>query len=122
MTIHVETFGSEEECDATTGSEEEWDAFAATQKGYTHFHRLRWRTVMERVFDHQCVYLARDATNSWAFTARSSAQRGVRTLSRLDTIVNMAGDRTNTAIRRSDEAVAVARRDRVKLLGSAACR
>jgi serine/alanine adding enzyme len=58
MTIHVETFGSEEEWDATTGSEEEWDAFAATQKGYTHFHRLRWRTVMERVFDHKCVYLA----------------------------------------------------------------
>jgi FemAB-related protein (PEP-CTERM system-associated) len=47
--IYVEQF---------TGIEEEWDTFALAQKGFTHFHRLRWRSVMERVFGHDCVYLA----------------------------------------------------------------
>src|SRR5258708_5509773 len=40
------------------GNEEEWDTFAAAQHGYTHFHRLRWRAVIERTFGHECVYLA----------------------------------------------------------------
>lgn len=45
-----------------TGSEEEWDRFAADQRGYTHFHRLRWRELIVDVFGHECVYLAaRDA-------------------------------------------------------------
>jgi len=45
-----------------TGGEEEWDLFAARQQGYTHFHRLRWRTLIGDVFGHECVYLAaRDA-------------------------------------------------------------
>jgi len=44
------------------GTEEEWDAFAAKQIGYTHFHRLRWRRLVEEVFGHECIYLsARDA-------------------------------------------------------------
>jgi FemAB-related protein (PEP-CTERM system-associated) len=44
------------------GTEEEWDAFAAQQIGYTHFHRLRWRRLVEDVFDHECIYLsAREA-------------------------------------------------------------
>lgn len=61
MTIRVEIFGTEEEWDDSTGSESEWDSFAGIQKGYTHFHQIRWRTVIERVFGHQCVYLgARD--------------------------------------------------------------
>jgi len=47
--IYVEQF---------TGIEEEWDTFAIAQKGFTHFHRLRWRSVMERVFGHDCIYLA----------------------------------------------------------------
>jgi serine/alanine adding enzyme len=40
------------------GTEDEWDAFAARQDGYTHFHRYRWRQVIERVFGHECIYLA----------------------------------------------------------------
>src|SRR5205823_808153 len=38
--------------------EEEWDGFVGAQEGYTHFHRLRWRTLIERVFGHECIYLA----------------------------------------------------------------
>jgi serine/alanine adding enzyme len=49
VTISVEAF---------TGTEQEWDAFAASQHGYTHFHRLRWRAVVERVLGHECIYLA----------------------------------------------------------------
>jgi FemAB-related protein (PEP-CTERM system-associated) len=40
------------------GGEADWDAFAASQRGYTHFHRLRWRSVIDRVFGHECIYLA----------------------------------------------------------------
>lgn len=40
------------------GTEAEWDAFAAAQDGYTHFHRFRWRALIEKVFGHECVYLA----------------------------------------------------------------
>ncbi|HEX9085175.1 MAG TPA: hypothetical protein VF836_10580, partial [Gemmatimonadaceae bacterium] len=121
MTLHIQTFGSEEEWDESTGSEEEWDTFAATQKGYTHFHRLRWRTVIERVFGHECVYLAaRDKTGKLA---------GILPLVRVRSVVfghylvsmpfvNYGGPvGTDAAIRALvDEAVAVARRDRVKLL------
>jgi serine/alanine adding enzyme len=39
------------------GTEEEWDTFAAAQPGYTHFHRLAWRSVVEEVFGHECIYL-----------------------------------------------------------------
>jgi serine/alanine adding enzyme len=119
--IEVQTFGSEEEWDATTGSEEEWDAFAATQKGYTHFHRMRWRTVIERVFGHQCVYLAaRDASGKLV---------GILPLVRVRSVVfghylvsmpfvNYGGPVGTPAGIRAlvDAAVAVARRDRVKLL------
>lgn len=41
-----------------SGSADEWNAFAAAQPGYTHFHRYEWRGVIERVFGHECVYLA----------------------------------------------------------------
>ena len=45
-----------------TGTADAWDAFVATQPGWTHFHRYGWRAVIERVFGHQCLYLAaRDA-------------------------------------------------------------
>jgi len=42
-----------------------WDEFVRTQPHWTHFHLYGWRTVIERVFGHDCVYLlARDtATN-----------------------------------------------------------
>ena len=47
--------------DAYRGAEAEWDDFARAQRGFTHFHRWRWRSVMEGVFGHECTYLcARD--------------------------------------------------------------
>lgn len=107
--------------DEFTGSEEEWDIFAAAQDGYTHFHRLRWRSVMERVFGHECVYLA----------ARDADQRlvGVLPLVRVRSMVfghylvsmpflNYGGPLgTDGGIRALvDEAIELARRDRVKLL------
>src|ERR1700716_2776763 len=47
------------------GTAEEWDAFAVEQAGYTHFHRFQWRTVIENVFGHECLYLAaRDSDGS----------------------------------------------------------
>lgn len=36
----------------------EWDGFVRAQDGWTHFHLYAWRDVMERVFDHECPYLA----------------------------------------------------------------
>jgi len=45
------------------GSACEWDDFVRAQPGWTHFHLHGWRTVIERVFGHECVYLvARSAT------------------------------------------------------------
>lgn len=43
----------------------EWDAFVRNQPGWTHFHLFGWRTVIQRVFRHECPYLVvRDATTS----------------------------------------------------------
>ena len=36
----------------------EWDAFVRAAPGWTHFHLHGWRTVIERVFGHECLYLA----------------------------------------------------------------
>jgi FemAB-related protein (PEP-CTERM system-associated) len=42
-----------------------WDEFVRAQAHWTHFHLHGWRTVMERVFGHDCVYLiARDAATN----------------------------------------------------------
>ncbi|HYD53075.1 MAG TPA: GNAT family N-acetyltransferase, partial [Gemmatimonadaceae bacterium] len=49
MTTRVERYG---------GSPGVWDAFARAQAGFSHFHLHGWRTVMERVFGHECLYLA----------------------------------------------------------------
>lgn len=121
MTIRVEIFGLEEEWDAATGSEEEWDAFAVQQSGYTHFHRIRWRTVIERVFGHQCVYLG----------ARGSDGKllGILPLVRVRSVVfghylvsmpflNYGGPiGTDDGVRALvNEAVELARREGVKLL------
>jgi serine/alanine adding enzyme len=103
------------------GTEEVWDKFAAAQTGYTHFHRLRWRAVMERVFGHECVYLAaRNAEGELA---------GVLPLVRVRSVVfghylvsmpflNYGGPLgTDAGIRALvDEATELARRDKVKLL------
>ena len=49
MTLRVELF---------EGSETEWDACVRASDGWTHFHRFGWRTVIEQVFGHECLYLA----------------------------------------------------------------
>jgi FemAB-related protein (PEP-CTERM system-associated) len=48
VTIRVEPY---------SGGAEEWDA-CVERFGGTHFHRLGWRTVYERVYGHECLYLA----------------------------------------------------------------
>jgi FemAB-related protein (PEP-CTERM system-associated) len=110
--IYVEQF---------TGLEEEWDNFAVAQDGFTHYHRLRWRAVMERVFGHECIYLAaRDETDELV---------GVLPLVRVRSkvfghylvsmpFVNSGGPLgTEEGIRAlADEAVSLSRMDRVKLL------
>jgi serine/alanine adding enzyme len=104
-----------------TGREEEWDAFAAAQDGYTHFHRLRWRAVIERTFGHECVYLsARNPEGELV---------GVLPLVRVRSVVfghylvsmpflNYGGPLGTDAgiCALVDEAIELARRDRVKLL------
>jgi serine/alanine adding enzyme len=103
------------------GSEEEWDAFARAHPGFTHFHRLRWRSLMTEVFGHECVYLAaRDERGTLA---------GVLPLVRVRSLVfghylvsmpflNYGGPLGSesgiTAL--VDEAVALARAEKVKLL------
>jgi serine/alanine adding enzyme len=48
-----------------SGTPQEWDGFAVSQSGYTHFHRFQWRTLIEKVFGHECLYLAaRDSDGS----------------------------------------------------------
>lgn len=49
MTIRVAPF---------TGSPDEWDRFVRASDGWTHFHLYGWRGVTERVFGHECVFLA----------------------------------------------------------------
>src|SRR5215510_5301420 len=45
------------------GQPAEWDEFVRAQPGWTHFHLHGWRTVIERVFRHECIYLvARNPT------------------------------------------------------------
>ncbi len=43
---------------AFAGPPAEWDGFAREQPGYTHFHGYGWKGVIERVFGHECLYLA----------------------------------------------------------------
>ena len=40
------------------GTAAEWDACVRAVPGWTHFHLYGWRGVMEKVFGHECVYLA----------------------------------------------------------------
>ncbi|HEX2602853.1 MAG TPA: FemAB family XrtA/PEP-CTERM system-associated protein [Gemmatimonadaceae bacterium] len=112
MTVEVERFG---------GTEEEWDAFASAHEGYTHFHRLRWRALMERVFGHECLYLA---ARDW-----DGALIGVLPLVRVRSLVfghylvsmpflNYGGPLgSDKAVRALvDECMELARRENVKLL------
>jgi FemAB-related protein (PEP-CTERM system-associated) len=50
-----------------TGPSSEWDAFVRAQADWTHFHLYGWRTLIERAFRHECVYLA----------ARDSSTKGL---------------------------------------------
>jgi serine/alanine adding enzyme len=43
---------------AFSGSPPEWDDFVRRQASWTHFHLYGWRSVIERVFGHECIYLA----------------------------------------------------------------
>jgi FemAB-related protein (PEP-CTERM system-associated) len=43
------------------GAPADWDTFVRAQAGWSHFHLYGWRTVIERAFGHECLYLvARD--------------------------------------------------------------
>jgi FemAB-related protein (PEP-CTERM system-associated) len=104
-----------------SGTADEWDSFVREQPAATHCHLHGWRTVLERVFGHQCVYLAaRDA---------SGALQGVLPLVRVRSVVfghylvsvpflNYGGPvGTDEAVRAlAIEASHLATRDRVKLL------
>jgi serine/alanine adding enzyme len=53
--------------DRFSGTAGEWDTIARGSPGFTHFHLYGWRSVMERVFGHECIYLAaRDETSALA--------------------------------------------------------
>ncbi len=53
MTLRVERF---------SGSGVEWDACVRGARAWTPFHRWGWKSVIEQVFGHECLYLAaRDA-------------------------------------------------------------
>lgn len=103
------------------GSAQEWDAFATRQHGFTHFHRAGWREVISRVFGHECPYLA-------AYNANGELA-GILPLVRVRSavfghylvsmpFVNCGGPiGTDIAVRAlADEAVALARGDKVRLL------
>jgi len=48
---------------AFEGPGAEWDAAVHAGAGWTHFHGWGWKAVIERVFGHECTYLAaRDDT------------------------------------------------------------
>ena len=112
MTIDVELYG---------GTEEEWDGFAAVQPGFTHFHKLRWRSLMDRVFGHECLYLA---ARNW-----EGELVGILPLVRVRSLVfghylvsmpflNYGGPLGNDAAIRAlvDEAAVLAKQQKVKLL------
>ncbi|MEO8716291.1 MAG: FemAB family XrtA/PEP-CTERM system-associated protein [Acetobacteraceae bacterium] len=41
-----------------TGPAAAWDQFVRSMQGHTHFHLHGWKTVLERSFGHECLYLA----------------------------------------------------------------
>jgi FemAB-related protein (PEP-CTERM system-associated) len=46
------------------GTDAEWDRFASAQAGFTHFHRIGWRGVIESAFGHECLYFAARSAGS----------------------------------------------------------
>ncbi|HYU53812.1 MAG TPA: FemAB family XrtA/PEP-CTERM system-associated protein [Gemmatimonadaceae bacterium] len=110
--------------DRFDGTEAEWNRFAAEQRGYTHYHRLEWRSLIGDVFGHECLYLsAREGRG------RGAELTGVLPLVRVRSMVfghylvsmpflNYGGPLGNDAAIRAlvAEASELARRDKVKLL------
>jgi serine/alanine adding enzyme len=103
------------------GSSAEWDAFVRRTAAWTHFHLAGWRDVIARVLGHECLYLA----------ARTDAGQliGVLPLVRVKSFLfghyivsmpflNYGGPLGSPAATAEliGHAVALARRDRVKLL------
>jgi serine/alanine adding enzyme len=39
------------------GAAPEWDAFGARQPGWTAFHRLGWKPLLEELYGHECPFL-----------------------------------------------------------------
>ena len=103
------------------GEPTEWDALVHANPNWTHFHLYGWRSVIEDVFGHECLYLAaRDAAGQLA---------GVLPLVRVKSLVfghylvsmpflNYGGPLgSDEAVRAlAEHAVAIARRDGAKLL------
>ena len=49
------------------GSAAAWDACVRASPGWTHFHLFGWKSLIERSFGHECLYLAaRDETGALA--------------------------------------------------------
>ena len=44
--------------EAYIGDARSWDGFVRAQPGWSHFHLLGWRAVMQRAFGHECLYFA----------------------------------------------------------------
>ena len=63
-----------------------WNAFVREQAGWTHFHLYEWKHVIERVFGHECIYLAQ----SNAGNAIEGLLPLVRVKSRLFVFINWA--------------------------------
>jgi FemAB-related protein (PEP-CTERM system-associated) len=107
--------------DRFTGDGARWDAVVRAHAGWTHFHLYGWRSVMERVFGHECVFLA--ASDD------SGRLVGVLPLVRVRSLLfghylvsmpflNYGGPLGDTAavVALTEHAVALAQRDGVKLL------
>jgi FemAB-related protein, PEP-CTERM system-associated len=104
-----------------TGDAAEWDALVRRSPGWTHFHLHGWRSVIGRVFGHDCIYLAARTDDGHL--------AGVLPLVRVKSVafghylvsmpfLNYGGplgtERAITAL--AEHAAEVARRDGVKLL------
>jgi serine/alanine adding enzyme len=106
---------------STSESAPEWNAFVRAQPHWTHFHLYGWRSVLESVFNHECIYLEARSTDGDLIA--------VLPLVRLRSLlfghflvsmpfVNYGGPLGSEAGIRAllDEAVRLAERDRIRLL------
>jgi len=103
------------------GTPAEWDAFVRGAAGWTHFHLWGWRDVIERTHRHECPYLAARGPNA----VLEGVLPLVRVRSRLFghflvsmPFLNYGGPLGGAEAVRAlaAEAVAIAERDRAKLL------